>query len=327
MEPNENGQAQTGKGAESPLFNPIPLTEEGLAKLLIERVADKPVEETPKLEASTEAEAEEVVQDTEERPDVEVSDEISEAPSQEEEQEEKKSDEPEWFQKRIDKITARTKAAEEAAQREIAELRAKLEESETNSVRSPQSAPGSLEHIWDFGRLEQERANAREVKRWCDKNPEGGVVDGKEYSREDVLNIKFKTEDVLDEIPRRAEFLNRYHNAEQAAVSEYDFWKDRTSEKYRKAQAFLKEFPQLKMLPEHKILLGDFMAGMELRMAKKSAAKKAPVIAKVPPKQPSSTKTAPARLSPKKVANEEDRTAFFRTGSEQGLAKLLLGKI
>lgn len=342
MDKNTSEAAILGKSAaSSPPINPITFDEVELAKVLSERFADKPVEKNPKPEAEVSAEGEEVVQDTEEKPDVESADADSEAPSQDEteseteaesEAEETDDTDSRGVQKRIDKLTAQKKEALEAVEslkERIQTLESKLEEVATERDESParQAPPvdDAFGNVWDSAKIADERAKAKQVKRWCEDNPDGAVVGDKEYSAQDIRNIRRKAEDALDEgIPQREAFLRRFYEVTPMAHELYPFWRDRSSKEYNEARAILKEMPQLKSIPEHQLLIGDFIAGRNARLAKaKTAAKPAPKVIKAAPKQPSAPASVAARVDKNADALAKEKKRFFQTGGERELAEIL----
>ena len=179
--------------------------------------------------------------------------------------------------------------------------------------------------VWDPGKLAGERVQAKQIKRWCEDNPDGVVVGEREYSAADIRNIKRKVEDAIeDHIPARENFLRAYQQIEPVAQHFYPYWKDSRSAEYAEAMGVLREFPQIAGLPEHKILISDFIAGRNARL--KAAAEKAkpPVkVVKPAPKQPSAPSTQPAKTDSKSKQEAADKARFFKSGDVRDLEKLV----
>lgn len=271
----------------------------------------------PDQTAETQDESLEVVPSHDEEPD--------------EQSPEETDDEPKGVQKRIDKLTrARKEAAEraEALERELNEAKAKLEEFAKQPKQVVVADPANpFNDVWDESKLTEEWQKARELKRWCEDNQDGVELNGQEYSREDIKAIRRKVEDALEfQIPRRSQFLSQYKQLKPIAESIYPWWKDRSAVEYTQAQEVLRSMPQLSNMPEYQVLIGDFVEGRKMRLAKEAEAKKGKTskpMPKIAQKQPGVTTTAPRRVDPSESDAANAKAKFLKSGGQSELTELL----
>jgi len=324
-------EATLSKNTAQPPINPMQFDESALAKLLKSRFSGEEEKasaverQTPEPEAaSAEPEAEDA------EPTAEQTDAQAESPEQDvlSETEENSDEESLGFRKRIDKLTRQKREAQEKAdalERELNEAKTKLEQ----SVERPapvQSAADPFSDIWDASKLNDEWSKARNLKRWCEDNIDGCEVEGKEYSSDEVKQIKRRVEDAIDlHIPNRARFLQNYQQIKPIAEQLYPWWKDRSATEYTEAQAVLRQLPQIASLPEYQVLVGDFIAGRKLRLSQESAKGKLSAtrpLAKAP-SQPGRPTAIPAKKDVAKVGLDAAKSKFTKSGTTTELAQVL----
>jgi hypothetical protein len=243
--------------------------------------------------------------------------------------EEEESGIPKHIQKRIDKITAKRREAEEVADRlkaELEELRAKKNE-EVPVVRSKNPFSSKL----DIAELEKAVQQAREVRDWCEENPYGGEIprsDGTSVhvDETEVRRMKIQAlKDIEKNIPEQVQFINARKHFDPIAEQEYPWWKKKDTKEYNTAVALLKNFPELAQFPDYKLVLGDFVFGMQARQAKKampstSQPRRAPV-------QPSRPSASPTNAQNNNRANMDAELRFRKTGSKDDLASLIESRL
>lgn len=254
------------------------------------------------------------------------SDESQNSDEQNSEQQEQDADEEpvnRGVQKRIDKLTAKRKEAEA----KIAELEAKVKEleakeTEVSTPKNYKDNANPYSHLSSRAEIEAEIAQARQVRRWCEENADGVVVteeDGNEkiYSAEDVRRIKLNAMDALEEhLPKRANYIATKEQVDKVAETEYKWYKDRSSKEHQIAQGFIKAFPEITRFPDYKIVVGDYIRGMQAREGsrKQQNIQKAPI-------QP--TGNASYSTS-RKDSNARDATSrFLKSRSSNDLAEVL----
>ena len=232
-------------------------------------------------------------------------------------------------QKRINKLTAQRKEAQakaETLERELAEAKSKLEElSNKPEVTPTVASENPFADVWDDAKLTEEWNKARDLKRWCEDNQDGCDLNGREYTREEIKQIRRKVEDALElHIPKRAAFIQNHRQIKPIAETIYPWWKDRSTVEYTEAQSVIRQMPQIAQLPEYQVLIGDFIEGRKARMAReKATAKPAKTTAKIAPKQPSAPSSSPARVDSKKAEYDAAKSKFLKSGNQAELTQLL----
>jgi hypothetical protein len=331
IQDNRSQEAQPeAKNTARPPINPIDFGEVELAKLLKTRFsgeeekASGSVDETDPEQASADAEgrAEEAEEPAAAEDQPEPQD---ESPGDVGSDDEDGESSP-GIRKRIDKLTRQKKEAlerVESLERELEETKVKQRD-EAPAV-SVSDAP--FAEVWDVAKLGDEWTKARTLKRWCEDNADGCEVEGKEYSSEDIKQIRRKVEDAIDvHIPERARYLQAYQQLKPVAETLYPWWKERSSVEYTAAQDVLRQMPQLRRLPEHQVLIGDFLEGRRIRMQRESGAKggvKPPVVPRKAPSQPGKLAASPVRKDVSKVQLQAAKTQFKKSGTQTELAQLL----
>jgi len=320
--------------AQAPKINPLNFDEAALAKVLEQRFSEpegKPqkqiIEEYPESEAaSAESQTEEADPPAtqEENQDQSPEDVLSE-----EKTENQADEESLGYRKRIDKLTRQKREAIEKAdelERELNDTKSKLDKSQSERPVPVSNQTDPFADVWDAKKLEEEWTKARNLRRWCEDNIDGCEIGEKEYSSNEIKQIKRRVEDALDvHIPSRAKFLNNYKQIQPIAEQIYPFWKDRSSTLYTEAQAVLRQLPQLSTLPEHQVLVGDFLEGRRLRLEREATRGKP--LAKLPlktaPKQPGKSTTSPMKKDNAQAEIAAAKSRFSKSGGESELARLL----
>lgn len=138
--------------------------------------------------------------------------------------------------KRIDKLTARTKEAEERLQQreqEFQQLQQRLETLERGGQESKEQPPArfieQVEKAESPEQLTQLMETARMARDWVDDNIDEGEVElnGVTYDRDQMKAIRRDAKDVLEKgIPQRAQYLQQRQQFEQSAVKDFPAWKD-----------------------------------------------------------------------------------------------------
>lgn len=311
-------------------INPIQFPQAALEQLLNQQLlgAEEEIKETPVAEEAKEEPTE--AQPAEETVEAESDNSESDAHSQSEEEVEQEPEEVRGVQKRIDKLTARAKEAEERANAVFQEneaIKQRLQELE-QKVTEPapvQSGDNRFIDVWDAEKLKHEKAIAYNLVEWCEDNRDGVEVNGTEYTADQIRAIRKNAKRSLDiQIPEREAFLAHYNQVKPQVEAAYPFWKDRSSTEYTEAQQILRVLPQLKTHPEYQVWIGDALEGRKARLNKQSE-KKVPVTAKVAPKQPSQPRSVPSKVDKAAEKTVAAKNKFLNSGSEQALAELLTG--
>lgn len=314
------------------------LTQEGLAALLDTAI--------PELSGSTQAGTPEPVSDSgeiqnEEEPSQgfntleDVSDSSGEDaesegnsgeesdPDEQQKVEDEDSDLPKGVKKRLSRLAAKKREAEERlqkAEQELEELRMKA-----SAPSKGEKDANPFSHIMDEQALADAAEKARQVRDWCEENPYGGTVvksDGTEIEIDEREARRMKVQalrDIEKNIPQQHANIQARRKFDPIAETTYPWWKKKDSTEYKTAQALLQNFPELSKFPDYKLVVGDFIFGMtarQARQAKNAPQQKAPV-------QPSRPSAGPVSQPRNQQKASEAEKRFVKTRSRDDLASLI----
>jgi hypothetical protein len=207
--------------------------------------------------------------------------------------------------KRIDKLTARAKSAEE----ELESLRAEREaRAEGASPAARSSTPGAAEsaanplvNVWEPAALDEAVANAKSIKTWALKNWDGAVVrsdDGseREYSAEQVREY-FANADaiVTDHAPARRQYLQALARFDDAARGVYPELFSAEADEAKEAAKIAAQVPGIRNFPDWRLFVGDYQAGRKARLAKEAASAKGDAAPAAPSKEGAATSKPSAK--------------------------------
>jgi archaellum component FlaC len=289
-----------------------------------ESSAESPADENGDSEAQATSEEDVHSQETETTND-------QEQVEDSEETEETKSDDdeierglPKGVKKRIDKLSAKRREAEAEVERLKEEVeRLSQEATKPAQIPTPDNPYANLSTVDEVNR---EVDQAKQIRRWCEMNPDGAVVTGRdgsetEYSAEEVRNIKIKALDALEEhLPKRMQYLQNFNQMEQVATKEYPWWKDKSAKERQIAESFIKHFPEIQKFPDYKMVVGDYIRGVNAREAKSKQT--TPVKA---PSQPRPS-AAPARVQPKDASTQAAKKRFTVSQSRDDLSSIIANR-
>lgn len=308
------------------------LNEESLALKLRETLfADD--EQAVEPEAVSEGEAQTEVKDdqaeaieaeAEEVPQAEDGDEVH---SQEAEDEDTDGSLSKGVQKRIDKLTAKRKQAEEEAEnlrKEVEVLKQQVAESQQLSEKGVIDDENPFSSLKSKAEVDKEIEQARWLRYKCMENPDGFVLGDSEYGPEDVRRMLVNaTKAIEDHLPKQMSRIDAESKIKPIAEATYPWWKTPQSKEYQQAQHILRTFPQLKKFPDWQMFIGDYIRGAAVREA--SMAKKPTQTSKVPAQAIRPT-VSPAKQSATEAGAKQAVSRFAKTTSADDLAKVLLSK-
>ena len=280
---------------------------------------------------SEDAKSEDSAEDAEET-DEEKSDPDSEEKDEEESEDEDETPGQEKVQKRIDKLTAKRKEAEEKAaalstdyeqaKAKLAELEAQVNES-SRPVLQP-TAENPLADVDTEDALDAKIKSAQEVRRWALRNTDGATVkrpDGSEVylDADQIKDYLIKADDVLTlHAPARKQWLAQRAPAVEAAKNVFpDIFKKGTAMN-QAFQATVKQAPELLKLPQAEYWVGLALYGEQQLMSRQQAnAAKAKAADKIS-LQKSQAKYVPTPAGP--VSSQKSATKD--KGGKQAAARL-----
>lgn len=217
----------------------------------------------------------------------EAEDAESDAEADKDADEESEEDVPrEKIQRRIDKLTAARKSAEEkatalAAEAEEAKAKVAEYEAQLNEAARPVLSPTADNPLADVDTqdaLDAKIKSAQEVRRWALRNTDGATVkrpDGTEVylDADQVKDYLIKSDDVLTlHAPARQQWLAQRQPALEAAKSLFpDIFKKGTP-MHQAFTATVKQAPELLKLPQAEYWVALALLGEQTLMAKQGAA-------------------------------------------------------
>ena len=225
-------------------------------------------------------------------------------------------------QKRIDKLTALRREAEEKAQKLEAEL-AELKRSKAAPVPTSNNPFGHLE---DDASITAEYEKMRQVRLFCERYPDGYYPEqGEPIPKEAIAQTKVKALKALEEyLPKQAEYIEKKREAQRATRAEFSWLNDPTDERTVKVQKFVEAVPEIKRFPDYEIAAAHMVNGMMSYQAQKAAARKGN--SRVPV-QPTSTSSAPPPAQkPDVVQGAASMERYRKTGSIDDLAAVFKNK-
>ena len=341
---------QAGK-TDKPETVEIDVTDEAsLAEALAAMELEVPQEvETPKestAEAAEDDDTEEVLSQTNEETEAEAEPAADESATDAEDEaaEDEDADDAEdapddsntGYQKRIDKLTKRAKGAEEresSKDERIAKLESELAAKEAEPSAQVPAAPATPTHPFTnatkMDDILREEHNAEQVLDWADSNPDGALVqtsDGElEYSAEEVRDIRKRASKALRKwLPERKQWIRENHAQDEYAHATYKWWTDKSTAEYQAAMNVIREFPEIQRFPDYKVIVGDTLVGMHMRLsAHKDAKAPKAVKPKKAPKQPGKPTAEPAPVEESTARSAAARQAFDESGNVEDLARVL----
>ena len=276
-------------------------------------------------QATSEEDSEVLSQETNTESEQEQSEDSEETEETKSEDDELERGLPKGVKKRIDKLSAKRREAEAEVERLRAEVERLSQEAE-KPAQTPKS-DNPYTNLKTLDEVSREADQAKQIRRWCEMNPDGATVtdkDGNEtdYSAEDIRRIKIKALDALEEhLPARARYIEQYAQIEQVAHKEYPWWKDKSSSERQIADSFLKHFPEITRFPDYKMVLGDYIRGVKTRESSKRSG--TPV--KTAPAQPKRTAT-PAYVPPQEAKVRDAQKRFGATGNRDDLSSIIANR-
>jgi len=331
---NTDNQSDLGTESNNPTTNEgtsTPFDQAKLADIIgdsllggKESSAESPADENGDSEAQATSEEDVHSQETETTNDQDLTEDSVETEETKSEDDDIERGLPKGVKKRIDKLSAKRREAEAEVERLKQEVE-RLSQEATKPAQTP-TAENPYANLSTMEEVNREADQAKQIRRWCEMNPDGAVVTGKdgteiEYSAEEVRNIKIKALDALEEhLPKRMQYLQNYQQMEQVATKEYPWWKDKSAKERQIAEAFIKHFPEIQKFPDYKVVVGDYIRGVQAREAKSKQT--APVKA---PSQPRPS-AAPARVPAKDANSQAAKKRFTVSGNRDDLSSIIANR-
>jgi len=229
---------------------------------------------------------------------------------------------PRGVTKRISKLTALRREAEEKAK--------KLEE-ELEGLKRSQAEPKSqnpYRNLDSEDKVTAEYEKFRKIRLFCERYPDG-FYDGdpkNHMNRDEIAQAKVEALRAIEEyLPEQAQYVTAKKQFRAKAKQEFPWLDDPTDKRANIAKKFIEAVPQIKQFPDYEIYAAQLAMGMSVYQQQKQNARQG--IQPTAPVQPRSMSSAP-RPTPRRDQVEAQRSSenFRRTGSIDALADVFKSK-
>ncbi|NBX75061.1 MAG: hypothetical protein EBQ92_00705, partial [Proteobacteria bacterium] len=219
----------------------------------------------------------------------EEDDDAEEADGEDTEKGEARSPKAEKLLKRIDKLTAKRREAEEALEKtreEAEKLRTELAAASKVVLQpTPEDPLTDVESIED---LDARIATAKRVRTWAMTHRDGATVKGADGSEEYVdaaemaRHLAAADAIVTDHGPARRAWLAQRETSRAEAQAAYPAFFTQGSAESKALRDILKQYPALGKYPNVELIIGDALVGQQARMARQEAQAKAKAPSRFP---------------------------------------------
>jgi hypothetical protein len=270
----------------------------------------------------TEAEAEEPQAEQAEEPQAEAT---TEAETDEVRYDEEAT--PKGVQKRLNKLTALRREAEERSK--------KLEE-ELESLKRQQASPvkpatnNPYAELDSDEKIKAEYERQRKIRLFCERYPDGyydGESEDKNVSKDEIAKAKVTALRAIEEfLPQQAQYVQTSKEYKVLARKEFPWLDDPTDTRASTAKRFIDAVPEIKKFPDYELYAAQLALGMASYSTQKKNARnfvQNPTV-QVQPMQTSSAPRPTMRVDEVRAKESVDR--FRRSGSVDDLAEVFKSK-
>jgi len=247
-----------------------------------------------------------------------------EAEEVQESEEEPQVERPKGVDKRISKLTALRKEAEERANKLEEEL-----ESLKRSQVSPKVDPNNpFSGLTSKEKIEAEYERQKEIRLFCERYPDGYYEDGKEpIDKEEIAKAKVAAIRAIETfLPKQYDYVEKTERFHEAAVKEFPWLKDKTDQRAILAKRFIESVPEIKRFPDHEIYAAHLASGMVTYQSQKKAAKMGMSAQRVPVQPSMSVAPAPQSKKPDVVKAKLAESRYRQTSSLDDLSDVFKNK-
>ncbi|NDB81801.1 MAG: hypothetical protein EB127_03495 [Alphaproteobacteria bacterium] len=227
-------------------------------------------------------------------------------------------------QKRIDKLTALRKTAEERAetlQTELDALKSKVEELESKGTTVAPTPDNPFSDLETVDALKKEYEQARELRYQCEANPDGFSIGETYFDRDTVKTMKLNCMKAMElYIPKQLDFIRSRNQWKPVAMETYPWLKNKDSQEYKLYTQVLKNFPDFRKFPDYELFVGDYIRGYLARNA--SSLKKSATSKPVPSMsvKPTASSTQTGRND---AVTRSTQSRYAKTGSREDLKQIV----
>lgn len=231
---------------------------------------------------------------------------------------------PKGVKKRLAKLTALRKEAEEKAQ--------KLEE-ELESLRRLQAVPKSknpFSGLDSEDKLQAEFERQRNIRLFCERYPDGFYDSDnpqEHVSKEEIAKAKVVALRAIEEhLPQQAQFVVARKQYKSQAAKEFPWLKDPSDKRTSIAKRFIEAVPEIKRFPDYEIYAAQLALGMSSYQHQKKNANRTGFQREQVPVQPTTMSSAPRPAKMDEKSAKETYERFRQTGSVDDLAAVFRSK-
>jgi hypothetical protein len=236
-------------------------------------------------------------------------------------------DTPKGVQKRLNKLTALRREAEERAKKLEEELES-IKRQQATSVKPATNNPHA--ELDTEEKIKAEYDRQRQIRLFCERYPDGYYDENnyeKNVSKEEIAKAKVSALRAMEEfLPQQAEYIQKSKEFKTMARKEFPWLDDPTDNRASVVKKFVDAVPEIKKFPDYEIYAAQLAMGMVSYNAQKKNAKNFvnnPVV-QVQPTQTSSAPRPTMRIDEVKAKESVDR--FRRSGSVDDLAEVFKSK-
>ena len=270
----------------------------------------------------SEAEAEVDTQETAEEPVAEANTE-----AETDEVRDVADDTPRGVQKRLNKLTALRREAEERAKK----LEEELESIKRQQVLPPKSVSNNpYAELDSEEKIRAEYDRQRQIRLFCERYPDGyydGETDEKNISKDEIAKAKVSALRAIEEhLPQQAEYVKKTREFRSVARKEFPWLDDPTDTRASVVRKFVDAVPEIKKFPDYEMYAAQLAMGMVSYNTQKKNARnfvQNPTV-QVQPTQTSSAPRPAMRVDEVKAKESVER--FRRSGSVDDLAEVFKSK-
>jgi len=297
------------------------IDQAGLARIFAGQEATEPEPTQPEEEAEREIS----------EPDVQSSSEESEAGETEEnalsqqESDEAEDDRQDGLLKRINKLTAIRRQAEDRADQaegqieslksEIADLRQQVETRDNRPA--PPRRSGKYSELETVNEVDRKLEETQEINDWAEMNPLGVVEGDNDYSAEEIAKIKVNSRKAMRDLSARKEQIILEQQNSNMVSDAFPYWNDKSSQMYQQAMEIVRNRPEIKASPTWKMDVTMYQLGL-MAFQEMMNQKKSPKAPKKAPSQPAAPSAAPKQKS-KPTARDQ----FLKSGGRTSLTEVM----
>jgi hypothetical protein len=275
--------------------------------------------------ADGQQESEPQTDETEEAADEDVSDaseiEAENTEAEDSTEQEDERPQPKGVDKRISKLTALRKEAEERAQK----LEEELEQLKRSKAAPTANSNNPFSGFDDEEKIQAEYERQKEIRLFCERYPDGYYEDGQEpVDKESIAKAKVNAIRAMeDHLPKQLDYVEKSKAFKAAARKEFPWLKDKTDPRTIMANRFVDSVPEIRKYPDYEIYAAHLASGMASYQSQKQAAKQGinvrvpvqPTTSYAPPssaKKPDAVKAKLAESRYRQSSSLDDLSDVFR---------------